>query len=71
MRLSGFSQTHKVDNIGIIANFVFRYICSFLHYLHHVEIDVKLDASEYKRIIFHDCRPHWSCSFLMTQQKLS
>ena len=27
---SGFSQTHKIDNIGIIANFVFPYICSFL-----------------------------------------
>ena len=27
---SNFSQTHKVGNIGIIANFVFLYICSFV-----------------------------------------
>ena len=30
---SSFSQTHKVGNVGIIANFVFIYICSFLLYL--------------------------------------
>ena len=27
-----FSQTHKIDNIGTIANLVFPYICSFLLY---------------------------------------
>ena len=27
---SNFSQTHKVGNVGTIANFVFPYICSFL-----------------------------------------
>ena len=25
---SGFSRTHKIGNIGIIANFVFPFICS-------------------------------------------
>ena len=29
----GFSQTHKNGNIGITANFVIPYICSFLLYL--------------------------------------
>ena len=30
---SMFSQTHKVGNNGINANFVLPCICSFLHYL--------------------------------------
>ena len=30
---SSFSQTYKVGNVGIIANFVFPYICSFHLYL--------------------------------------
>ena len=30
---STFSQTHKVDNNGINANFIFPYPCSFLQYL--------------------------------------
>ena len=42
-----FLQTHKIGNIGIIANTVFRYICSFLLYLHHMMLEnVKLDVSE-------------------------
>ena len=31
---STFSQTHKVGNNGINANFVFQHSCSFLHYLY-------------------------------------
>ena len=31
--LSTFSQTHKIYNIGIIANFVILYICIFLLYV--------------------------------------
>ena len=41
-------QTYKVGNKGINVNFVFPYICSFLHYLHHVmliDLIVKLDVS--------------------------
>ena len=30
--VSGLSQTHKFGNIGLIANCVFPYICSFLLY---------------------------------------
>ena len=49
----GFSQTPQVGNIGIIANFVFQYIGSFLHYLQYVTLgNVKLDVSGNKRIIF-------------------
>ena len=33
---SGFSQTYIIDNIDIIANFVFTYICSSLTYLKHM-----------------------------------
>ena len=57
-----FSQTH------IIANFVLKYICSFLHVLDHIMlVNVKLDVSGYNRFIFRVCRLHWSCSFLMAQ----
>ena len=49
----GFSQMYKIGNIAIIANFVFPYICSFLHYLHHIMIvNEKLEVSGCKRIIF-------------------
>ena len=41
---SGFSQIHKIANI---SNFVFLYICSFLHLLHVVLINVELDVSGY------------------------
>ena len=41
-----FSQTYK---IGINANFVFPYICSFLLYLYQIMlVNVKLDISRYK-----------------------
>ena len=57
--LSGFSQTHKIGNIGIIANFVSPYIYSFLPYLHHmVFANVKLDDNRYKRSIFQGCILH-------------
>ena len=49
----GFSQTHKIDNIGIIAGFVFPYIYSFLLYLQHVMlVNMKLDISGCNRIAF-------------------
>ena len=42
---SSFSQTHKVGNNGINANFVSPYFCSFLHYLYlKMLINVKLEA---------------------------
>ena len=42
----GFSQTHKIGNIGIIANFVFPKICSFLLYSNYMMlVNVKLDIS--------------------------
>ena len=45
---SSFSQTHKVDNVGIIANFVFSYICSFLLHLHQlIVINMKLEFKGY------------------------
>ena len=69
---SSFSQTHKNFKIFIIANVVLKYICSFLHCLDHIMLDlvnVKLDVSGYKRFIFRVCRLHWSCSFLMAQLK--
>ena len=43
---STFSYTHKVSNDGINFNFVFPYICSFLHYLYlEMLVNVKLDVS--------------------------
>ena len=51
---SGFSQTRKIGNI---VNFVFSYICIFLHYLHYmILVNVKLEVSGCKRIIFQGCR---------------
>ena len=38
---SDFSQTHKIGNIDIIANFVFPYICSLLLYLQHVKYVIR------------------------------
>ena len=41
-----FSQTHKIDNVVNIANFVLSYICSFLLYLYHMMfVNVKLYIS--------------------------
>ena len=43
---SRFSQTQTIGNNGINANFVFPYICSFLHYLDlTMLVDVNLDVS--------------------------
>ena len=36
----GFSQIRKIDNNGIIANYVFTHICSFLLYLQHMMLDI-------------------------------
>ena len=48
-----FPQTHKVGNNGINANFVFKYICSFLHYLDlKVLVNMKLDVSWQKGLPF-------------------
>ena len=57
---SGFSQMHKIGNIGIIANVVFPYICTFLLYFQHMNvnvknvnvINVKFDVSGQKKIVF-------------------
>ena len=44
---SGFSQTYKFVNIGIISNFIFSYICSFLLYLQHVKfVNMKLHIGD-------------------------
>ena len=62
------SQTHKVGNIGTVAKFVFQYICSVFHYLHHLTlVNKKLDSSVFKMIIHKDCRLYWSFSFLISQ----
>ena len=57
---SGFSQTHKIGNITIFANFVFPYICSFLLYLQHMMlVNMKLDISWCNRITFQGCKLYW------------
>ena len=44
---TGFSQTPIMGKIGIVANFVFPYIKSFLLYFHIIMVvNVKLDVSE-------------------------
>ena len=54
---SSFSQTDKIGNVGSIANFVILYIFSFILYLQHIMlVNVKLDVSRYKRIIFQGRR---------------
>ena len=56
---SEFSQTHKIGNIGTIANFVFPYVCSFPLYLYHIMlVNVKISVSGYKRITFQGCKLH-------------
>ena len=53
IRLS-FSQAHKVGNVGVIANFIFLYISSFLLYLHQLMlVNVKLEIKGWMRITFH------------------
>ena len=45
-----FCDNTQIGNNGIDANFLFPYICSFLHYLHLLMlVNVKLDTSWYKR----------------------
>ena len=52
----GFHKMHNNDNIDdvdINVNFVFPYLCSFLLYCHHfMLINVKLDITGFKSIIF-------------------
>ena len=44
---------HKIDNVGIIANFVFPYICHFLLYFYHMMfVNGKLDISGCKSSTF-------------------
>ena len=48
---SSFSQTHKVGNVVIIANFVIPYNCSFLLYLHQLmPVNTKLEIKGYMMI---------------------
>ena len=56
--------------LAYIAKFLFPY--SFLPYLQHMMlVNVRLDISWHKRIIFQGYKLYWSSSFLMTQLKLS
>ena len=67
---SAFSQTHKIDNVVNIANFVLSYICSFLLCLYHTMfVNVKLDISGCHNSTFQVCRLHWFSSFPMAQPK--
>ena len=67
---SVFSQTDKNGNIGIFADFVFPYICSFLFNLQPVMlVNVKLDISGCNSITFEGCRLHLTSTFLMAQLK--
>ena len=69
---SSFSQLHKIGNVGIIANFVFPYVCSFLLYLHQlILINWKLEIKEHMRITFHSCMLYWTSWFLMAELKQS
>ena len=48
---SSFSQTHKVDKVGVIANIVFRYMCSSLCCVKQLMlVNVKIEIKGYKRI---------------------
>ena len=67
---SGFSQTHKIGNIAIIANFVFPQTSSFLLYLQRMLLlNMTLDISGYNMIIFQGCKLSWYSSFVMEQLK--
>ena len=50
--LSGFSRTHKIGNIGIIANFLFSHISSSFFICTMMLVNVKLDISGYRKITF-------------------
>ena len=66
-----FEFFHKRTNIGIIVKFLFPCICKFLLYLHHmILVNVKLDVSGYKRIIFQGCRFHW-CMYCILHSSFS
>ena len=53
LRHSSFPQVHEVGNVGIIANFVLPYICSFLLYLHQaILVNTKLSIKGYMSITF-------------------
>ena len=67
---STFSQTCKIVNTAINANFVFTYICIFLHYLHHMMlVNVKWNISWHKRNTFQEWKLHWFCWFWMAQPR--
>ena len=69
---SRFSRTHNIGIIGIIANFVFPYICWLLHYVNHMMlVNMEIDVSEKKRITCWGYRFHWSSSFRMVELKRS
>ena len=71
-RHSSFSQTHKVGNVGIIANFVFTHICSFLLYLDQLMwVNVKLEIKVHMRNIFQGYIFYLTSWFLMTELKQS
>ena len=47
----------KIGNNSINVNFVFPYICSFLHYQNHMmPVNVKLNVSQYKSFTFQCCK---------------
>ena len=51
--IQGFSQTHKIEKIAIIGNFVFPYICSFLLYLQNIMlVNVKLMLVDFRGLHF-------------------
>ena len=56
----GFSQTHKIANIGTIA---------VLYLQHMMLVNMKINISGFNRIIFQGCRLHWFSSFLMAKLK--
>ena len=59
------NRDFREHKIGIIANFVFPYFCSFLLYLHHLMlVNVELDISGFWTIKFQGYRLCLSCSFL-------
>ena len=68
----GFHKQTKISNIGIIANFLFLYISSFLlnlQYIYMMLVNVKLNISGCDRITFQVCRSHWSSSYVVAQLK--
>ena len=69
---SGFSQTHKIGNIGINVNFVVPYIYSFVLYLQTIMLfNVKLGIIGCIETKFQGHRPHLPNSFLIAQLKWS